>query len=281
MTSKVLVIGLDGVGWEAVRDNGFEYLKQDSFGRVTSKGIDLKTPPIWSSFLTGVKDTGIYDFPKDNSRMGAAGKHEETLYERLENYDGEEICDGGIGYRRDELNVDPWVEKYDYEAINFPIYNYTNDFKGIDDWQLYWGSKCLDGQINPKGFVKKLAEETQDILRKTKESAQKDNDITLSYIHDTDYICHIVYMHHGFKKPVLYFWRVVENQVRQVVNSLDEEPLVVMLSDHGSSVGDVTERTASGHSPYGFFSFNKNLDIPEELHITEFKDIIEDYLGGS
>jgi predicted AlkP superfamily phosphohydrolase/phosphomutase len=279
MTAKVLVIGLDGVGWEAVRDNGFDYLKQEKFGRVISDGVKLKTPPIWSSFLTGEINTGIDDFPKERDRVGAAKQHEKSLYERLEDYDGEKVCDGGIGFRRDELIVDPWIEDYNYEAINFPIYNYTNDFKGIDDWQLYWGSKCLDGEISPKEFIKKLSLETKDILMETKKEAQKDKDIVLSYLHDTDYICHIIYMHHGFKEPVLYFWRIVENQIRQIIDSLDEEPLVILLSDHGSSIGNVTQSTAAGHSPYGFFSMNKDLDTGEEMHITEFKDVVKEYLG--
>lgn len=279
MTCNLLVIGLDGVGFEAVRDNDFSYLRQKIFGSVVSDGIDLKTPPIWSSFLTGEKDTGIYDFPEENNeKVGAAQNHEQSLYERLENNDPNKISDGGIGYRRDELKVDPWIEKYDYETINFPIYDYTNDFNGIDDWQLYWGSKCLDKEITPKEFINKLLIETGDILSKTREEANKDKDIVLSYLHDTDYICHIIYMHHGFKDPVLYFWRMVGNQIRRVVDSLDEEPTILFLSDHGSSIGRVQRRTAAGHSPKGFYSFNKNLDVPESIHITEFRDILENLI---
>lgn len=279
--TRLLVIGLDGVGMEAIRDYEIVELKQKKFGTVTSEGIDLKTPPIWSSFLCSAEDTGIHDFPDEETRMGGAGKHGESLFEELENSDPDDPhCSGGIGNRRDELTVDPWIEKYNFETVNFPVYDYSNYFDGIGDYQLYWGGKTLDGTISPKELVEKFSRESGSIIKRAYQKIDEENDIVLSYIHDTDYICHITYMHHGMKRPVLSYWTIVSNQIRQLKNKLDDETLVLLLSDHGSNIGKRIEGTPTreGHTPLGFYSFNKDIKVPESIHITKFQEIIGEEL---
>lgn len=278
--TEVIVLGLDGMGFEAVRDYDITDLKQEKFGKVTSEGIDLITPSIWSSFLCGVKDTGVYDFPHDDStKMRAARDHDKSLFEELENSDRDDPhCWGGIGNRRDELDVQPWIEKYNFETVNFPLYDYNNYFDGIGDYSLYWAARTLDAKITPREFVKKLSKGTRNVIERTYQKISDDNEVILSYIHDTDYICHIVYIHHKMKKPVLAFWTMVSNQIRRMKQEIDEDITLLLLSDHGSSIGEVPYSGKGGHSPNGFYSFNRDMEVPRSIHITEFQEIIEEAL---
>lgn len=52
---KMLVVGFDGLDYEKIQEFECENLMQESFGKMDTEGLKLKTPSLWASMITGVK----------------------------------------------------------------------------------------------------------------------------------------------------------------------------------------------------------------------------------
>lgn len=52
---RLLVVGFDGLDYQKIKEYNCENIVQQSFGRLETEGMELKTPKLWASMITGEK----------------------------------------------------------------------------------------------------------------------------------------------------------------------------------------------------------------------------------
>ena len=246
---KVLVIGLDGVGFDFIKD-WLEQGKLPTIAKLMERGVygDLQstippiTPPAWASFMTGMNPGkhGIYDFVTVKRKK--SGDDEYNLVDS-KNIKGKCIWDFLTVRNKKSivLNVPltypPWeingIMISGHPSPSTKNYAYPKDVlkeleKNIGEYIIFPDENILNHpEKNFKGLLK--------IIEKRKEAAiylmkNYEYDFFMVEFQMTDTICHLL----KDRGKILEIYQKVDGSIAEILEHTDAQRTnVIIISDHG------------------------------------------------
>jgi hypothetical protein len=192
----LIILGLDGLEYEYVKDFNCKNLMQENFGKTDiSEFTEPRTVVIWSSFLAGKNlEKGILALGKDFWKFKL--KPEETFFAKFRKWEAIDVP--GFTYK---------FKKHDKEKQLLKKY-----FENEDIVEEYDKVAFKNHRENKKEFFEIL---------------EKDFDIVMGYFALADVIGHLSF---GIKSKMKIIYKELDDIVKRVRN-LDEKILIV--SDHG------------------------------------------------
>ena len=264
LNTKVLAIGLDGVPLSIIRSWAAEgrlpnlrrLMEQGAVGELKST-IPPTSGPSWSTFMTGKNPgkTGIYDFlyrqegtyifPPVNASM-----RDGLAVWKLLSDQGKKvgIVNVPMSYPVEEVNgfmISGWMTPYSAQDFSYPPELWRELRDGAGYYAIYPTETFSEARR--ESFLK-ACDELLDLRSRTV-SYLMDRypaDLFMVVIFDTDRILHQLWHYldpaHPWRDPgdgtdksgpvVRYFQRVDE-KVGEMISRVDEDTLVMVLSDHG------------------------------------------------
>jgi predicted AlkP superfamily phosphohydrolase/phosphomutase len=262
--TKVLVIGLDGVPLGPIRTWAGEG-KLPTFQRLMGQGVvgELKSTipptsgPSWSSFMTGKNPgkTGIYDFLYRQEGtyifppVNASQRDGQALW-RLLSDQGRSVgvVNVPMSYPVEEVNgymISGWMTPYSAQDFSYPPDLWRTLRDEIGYYAIYPTETFAESR---KESFFKASDDLLD-LRSSTISYLMDKyptDFFMAVIFDTDRILHQLWHYmdpghpwreHGDSEdksgPVVRYFQRVDQKLGEIVGRVDEDTLVIILSDHG------------------------------------------------
>ena len=284
---KVLVIGLDGVGFDFIKD-WLEQEKLPTIAKLMERGVygDLQstippiTPPAWASFMTGMNPGkhGIYDFVIVKRKK--SGDYEYSLV-NSKNIKGKCIWDFLTAKKKKSivLNVPltypPWeingIMISGYLSPPTKNYAYPNDVvreleKNIGEYIIFPDENILN---NPGRKLKKLLK----IIEKRKEAAiylmkNYEYDFFMVEFQMTDTICHLL----KDRGKILEVYQKVDESIAEILEHTDAQRTnVIIISDHGMTPVKKTIRINRWLYNLGLYRTKKGLQKEYITHTTIMK----------
>jgi len=284
---KVLVIGLDGVGFDFIKD-WLEQGKLPTIAKLMERGVygDLQstippiTPPAWASFMTGMNPGkhGIYDFVIVKRKK--SGDYEYSLV-NSKNIKGKCIWDFLTAKKKKSivLNVPltypPWeingIMISGYLSPPTKNYAYPNDVveeleKNIGEYIIFPDENILN---NPGRKFKKLLK----IIEKRKEAAiylmkNYEYDFFMVEFQMTDTICHLL----KDRGKILEVYQKVDESIAEILEHTDAQRTnVIIISDHGMTPVKKTIRINRWLYNLGLYRTKKGLQKEYISHTTIMK----------
>lgn len=271
MKDKVLVVALDGMDKELVKQYGIEFFTEnEDYGPVdTSFTRYTKTNEIFASFITGrvPEKHGVYALNKWDHDMIGRFEHWSGQYKFFRKWKGiRGLCYEFLGldskrwYREKDIQTDTIFDSIDKSKPLFiPSFNPEPSF-------------CTDypASLLNNGFTRK--EVRDEIIRNTRNRASELFDLTedfwdfvMVHFHDPDMIHHL-----EFEDYERDYDRLAE--LCQEIEEKFEDWKIIYFSDHGLPEG-------LAHRPRGFYSANFELfEDKESPSVTDFRWRIEEIL---
>jgi len=284
---KMLVIGLDGVGFDFIKD-WLEQGKLPTIAKLMECGVygDLQstippiTPPAWASFMTGMNPGkhGIYDFVIVKRKK--SGDYEYSLV-NSKNIKGKCIWDFLTAKKKKSivLNVPltypPWeingIMISGYLSPPTKNYAYPNDVvgeleKNIGEYIIFPDENILN---NPGRKFKKLLK----IIEKRKEAAiylmkNYEYDFFMVEFQMTDTICHLL----KDRGKILEVYQKVDESIAEILEHTDAQRTnVIIISDHGMTPVKKTIRINRWLYNLGLYRTKKGLQKEYITHTTIMK----------
>lgn len=291
--NKVVILGIDALEYSLVEKWNLKNLKQEEYGKIELPiyfGEEPNTRIIWPCFITGKmphkmgyvtsmvfkpplqffvnaifpKFKFIFNPQRDNPPDALA--REKNIKIRLSK---------GIYNMLSKLNLIEKPTRYDIKSstifdsipksihLHIPIYDenlpsYSNKtIKAIEDkmYRPIFEMQCL-----------------QEFRQRTKEVFEylsKENEWTLfmQYFWLLDGIQHVFYNN---PRKIAKFYIRFDEFVKKVRQNIDDDTLLLIISDHGQRMGI--------HTNYGFYSTNKPLGL-KKPRLIDFRKIIEEMIN--
>lgn len=276
---KALILGVDGAEYDLIASGDFPNLKQVKYGRVEINVRPLFTPIVWASFITGMvkEEHGIHGMHKWSS----------GLIDRLRNWSletglshkiiGKNLVYVGrflefLGfetklYDKSDLKVSTIFDYADRSiAISVPSYN-------EDPMNQVIRKKEMDAlRSGSRKLMKETADLSWRIFEETREKVfralTEDWSIFMVHFYVLDPLQHLFWYDNELIGKA---YAKLDETVKLIKDRItDAECLLLIVSDHGHKKGQ--------HTPYGFYSFNKELKL-ENPKITDFAGVIRSYFG--
>lgn len=246
---RIVFLGLDGLDYEYAIDWSMTHLLQRQHSRIEvpinpDKGAPL-TPEVWASFLSGKRVKREFEMRNNWEHLFKLlvymrKKMKRGLGLRL----GQRIHRVGGHRRFPELKERSLLDLIPSTTINAPYYDYDHKCLAIF-YQMNTGK--TNGEDTRKRleqlFVERITQIKERLLATTGE-------LVFAYMHFPDAIQHLTVYRN--KNELLQHYMVLDEFVRDLTQSIESDYFII-LSDHGHDM----ER---GHSNYGFYSCNVELD---------------------
>ncbi|MFW6121636.1 MAG: alkaline phosphatase family protein [Petrotogales bacterium] len=287
---KVLILGIDALEYDLVEQWDLKNLKQKEYGKTELPlvpGQEPVTVIIWPCFITGCmpKEMGystLHVFPQPLQHVV------DTVFpffrrflidyeaeDRAEKKKGKQGFLDKIAGRIDSLGLSHKPTRRDIRAstvfdnpnfrsvhLHVPVYD--------DDAFPEHRGKTIDA-VSDK-MVRSVIElnHKQEFNHRTKEVfdwIEKDDwDLFMQYFFLLDGVQHVFYNN---VKKIAKFYVMFDEFVGKVKQKIDDDTLLLIVSDHGQKKGI--------HTDHGFYSVNKPLGL-KNPKLIDFKWIIEDIL---
>jgi predicted AlkP superfamily phosphohydrolase/phosphomutase len=290
---KVLILGIDAIEYDLVEEWDLKNLKQKEYGKTILPlypGQEPATVIIWPCFITGKEPeemgySTVYVFSKPlqffiNILSPIIRKIfiDTKAEERTEKIHGKQsILDKyadlvrkfGLSHKpkRDDIKAKTIFENKNFKSIHLHIPVYDKD-----DFPEY--RKDIIKVIAEKAYQPviemKQKKEFKQRSKEVFEIIEKGNwDIFMQYFFLLDSVQHIYYKN---PKKIAEFYLMFDELVEKVSKKIDKNTLLLIVSDHGQKKGI--------HTPYGFYSSNKKLNL-KNPKLIDFKQIIENEIEKS
>ncbi len=260
---RVFVVGLDGVPFPLVRDWAqaghlptFKRLIDEGVAGELASTMPPTSGPSWSSFATGRNPgkTGVYDFlyrrpgtyvfPPVNAAM-RSGK---TLW-RLLSESGRRVgvVNIPVSYPVEEVNgvlVSGWMTPYFAKDFTHPPELAEEINREVGDYRIYPAETFSEGRR--EGFFKACDELLEMLTNTNLHLMQRDDwDFFMAVYFDTDRVLHQVWHYldpehpwndgrgTDLSEPVVRYFRRLDADLSRILERLDEDTTVIVMSDHG------------------------------------------------
>nr|EGQ40801.1 MAG: type I phosphodiesterase / nucleotide pyrophosphatase [Candidatus Nanosalinarum sp. J07AB56] len=264
---KILVVGLDGLDHQKIQEYRCENLMQDSFGKLELDGIQLSTPMLWSSFMTGEKPES-HGIDKMLAAKGEKARRFDNTALKLFNLLGMSglhvrktliyylYSSSMVPMTRDDLEAEPLFEEVaDAEVLTMP---------GYTDYP-YIAGKMNVGPVlsrdNPPASRERVFRDMRaefEHRRKRLFEHMSDHTFLMQHFHYPDWFQHLFF--NGSRDKEMY--TEMNELAGDILEEAGDDTLVVFLSDHGLEGG--------GHRDEAFYS--ANAQIGEDVTITNLMD---------
>ncbi|MDY6789131.1 MAG: alkaline phosphatase family protein [Candidatus Nanohaloarchaea archaeon] len=274
---RVIIVGFDGMDKRKIEEFGCKELQQEHFGKIDLKDLELKTPLLWSKFITGKEDTGI-DFMQAQSKENAQ-KWDRRIARFLEKFGrkgfylrrfiGAQIFGStDITPDRRFMKVKSFFEQVeDSKAIQIPGYS---EYTALKKTRI--GLALGEDAAYSKETIRRDIEmEYRTRVREFFRALDKDYRLVMVHLHKPDFYGHMFPTDSiEDSMEIAEMYKEMDNLAGKVRDIAGENDLVVFLSDHGMEEG--------AHSPYAFYSTNKDLGL-KSPEIVDFHPKILEFLG--
>jgi predicted AlkP superfamily phosphohydrolase/phosphomutase len=263
-SSRVLVIGLDGVPWSLIRDwtaaghlpNLARLIAQGTSGPLEST-MPPTSGPAWSSFATGMNPgkTGIYDFlyrrpgsyvfPPINASM----RDGASLWRIASDADRRVVVvNVPISYPVEPVNgvlISGWMTPYFATDFTWPASVGAEIRSVVGDYRIYPAETFSEGR---KGGFFSACDQLLDMLTDTNLHLMRTRewDLFVTVYFDTDRVLHQLWhyldpghpWHAGGERrdrsaPVLRYFARLDRDIGRLCAQAGEGTRVVIMSDHG------------------------------------------------
>lgn len=248
---RILVIGMDGLDHRKIRDYGCENLMRRSFGRLGLEDIQLSTPMLWSSFMTGERpeEHGI------DKMLAAKGEKAERFNDlALKAFNAVGVSalhirktliyylysSSMVPMTKEDLEVDTVFEDVaDTEVLTMP---------GYTDYP-YIAGKMNVGPVLSRKHPPASRERVFRDMRAEFEHRKKrlfeeigEHTFLMQHFHYSDWFQHLFF--NGNRDEELY--QEMDELAGEILEATDDDTLVLFCSDHGLEGG--------GHRDQAFYS---------------------------
>jgi len=284
-------LGIDALEYDLVEEWDLKNLKQEEYGKTELPLLPSQEPAtviIWPCFITGKMPqemgyTTIHTFPFIIQEI--VDSFSPIIRKILVNYEAQDITEKKKGKQqlldrlatllnklnlshspsRKDIRADTIFDNKDINSIHLHVPVYDNDafpayrgnaVKAIED-KLYrpvMEIECYNG------FKKRSLEVFKWLERKDKW------ELFMQYFFALDEIQHVFYNH---PKKIAKFYIMFDEFVGKVREKIDDDTLLLIVSDHGQHKGI--------HTTHGFYSVNKPLGL-KSPKLIDFRWRIEDIL---
>ena len=288
--SKGIILGIDAIEYDLIEKWDLKNLKQKEYGKTIlplPSGQEPATEIIWPCFITGKEPNEMgYSSLNINSKslktfIPLISPVIKKLFIDIKTKNGTQKIHGRLSLlylsilllKRFGLIHKPTIEDIKAETIfdnkkiksihlHIPIYDkdafpdYRKDIVKVISEKLHY----------PIIEIKQKKELTQR-SKEVYEYIKKNNwQLFMQYFFVLDGVQHIFYRNH---KKIAKFYLMFDEFIKKVSEIIDDETLLLIVSDHGVKRGI--------HTSYGFYSVNKKLGL-KNPKLIDFREIIENKL---
>jgi len=288
---RVLILGLDALEYELVEKWDLKNLKQEEYGKTIlplskEDGYFYPGPAtviIWPCFITGMppKKIGIqtvkiyplnflykfylrYIYPKGESEKRRDIRDKSTYRKMMDKISN---VISSLHLSREPTRRDIKVPTM-FEAIPNSIHRhipvYDNDAFSNKGMIVQAIENDIYKPIFEAGAMREFNERSNEVMKYIEK-----NDWTLfmEYFFVLDGIQHVFYNN---PRKIAKFYVLFDEFVGKVRQKIDDDTLLLIVSDHGQKRGL--------HTNYGFYSVNKPLGL-KNPRLIDFRWLIEDLIG--
>ena len=287
--SKVVILGIDALEYNRVEKLNLSYLKQKEYGKtivpITEGWKEPATVIVWPCFITGCEPKKMgYNAPilfkqplqffLDNLVFPLRNFMYKNKY--VDNVEQKKMSQDLVNIFKDITKKSKFARHPERKDIKAPTL-FDNSFKSAHcyipvydismDTLARWD--IFDVMNDPKKkneFAFKYRKEIQDKKEELFQLLETDYKLIMMYWYCLDGIQHALFKD---KITIDEFYIRFNSLVKEVQDRLSKDDLLLIVSDHGQENGI--------HTPYGFYSCNKELGLYKP-HICDFKKIIEERL---
>ena len=290
---KVLILGIDAIEYDLVEKWDLQHLKQKEYGKTILPiypGEEPNTRIIWPCFITGKMPAQMgyvtgrvfkqplqsiinMFLPRIKFLSNPQRTNPENYKKRKESK--EAVITTKIYSFLNKIDITRKPEKKDIKASTL----FDNDKCSIhthipifDEYIPAYAGKVIQAIENDTYraiFEIKCKEEinirSKEIFTNLKE--QTDWKIYMQYFWCLDGIQHI-YFHK--ERKIAEYYIMFDELIKKINKQITNDTLLLIVSDHGQKKGI--------HTPYGFYSINKPLQL-QNPKLIDFKWIIEQTIG--
>jgi len=263
---KVLVIGLDGATFDLIKPwvaDGYlptlsRLMREGAHGPLRST-IPPMTAPAWTSFATGTNPGKhrLFDWIARKSDsyeflpVTALNCKAPTIYTLLSQAD-RRVCTLNVPmtYPPTPVNgmmVSGMPAPSTQTTITYPITLFQDILQAVGDYVLYPDPGQAYSDSGVDSFLERLYRCTDLRVRTLEYLRERETwDFTMVVFNGTDTICHALWKYtdpdHPLHDPGRYakygtairdYYQYVDSHLAQIVEGLDDETTVVIMSDHG------------------------------------------------
>lgn len=228
-----IILGIDGLEFEYVKEFGCRNLMQKSFGKTDiSEYKEPRTIILWSSFLAG-KNLEKEIVAMGNEKMwNFKLRPEKTFFRHFDSF----------------------------KAVDVPGFNYSKEHHLMERAML---KKFFNGEITVEDFDKPVLEYHKKIKEEFFSDLKKNHVLLFYYFNVADVIGHLSF---GIKNKMKTIYMDLDNIAR---NATEKGEPMLILSDHGMKA---VESYGDHCQEYGFWSNNlgKKLGNPKITDLSKF-----------
>ena len=268
--SKVLILGLDSLEYDLVEEYDIKSLKQVEYEKIDlllKKHEEPITPLIWGSFITGKnpEEHGIKSFHKWNNPIinKIASSNLMNFLDRKTSVQFHNILDK-LGFKahpptRFDIKCDTLFDIIPNSIpISVPSFNEDECNKKIRKMLVKAPKLCTKLEAW-KAF--------QDRKKRLLEALNGGWSLLFAHFFVLDTIQHLYFYDSNYIRTV---YEEIGDFVGEIKEKIDDDVRVLIISDHGQKGGL--------HTPYGFYSCNRRLNL-QKPKITDFFHIVLEQLG--
>jgi predicted AlkP superfamily pyrophosphatase or phosphodiesterase len=276
-TDRVVVLGVDALEHDLVVERELETLLQVRHGRVALPEMDqIHTQVIWPTFFTGLppEEHGITLETRHEWRNPVVRLLKHTagrlLPPELRSRIGAALRSSGfeMSYRDrsyfDINDIDTLFSHVSATVISVPGYNEDE----VNEEIRVEMHAVLERDGDREAFIDRCGEVLAMRSERVMRAVRGDDRLVMAHLYTPDAVGHVCY---NDPDTLAAYYRRVGTLVEDVAAELDEEDLLLVVSDHGMCEGR--------HTPYGFYSIDRDLDWDEEVPVTAFYERLLGELG--
>ena len=279
MTSRIIILGIDGLEYNLVEEWDLKYLKQKVYTKtdLSDFGVII-TPLIWAAMLTGKKIEGIEKIFLKRAKFFS--EKPQSVKKKDEQYLTAKIASRILPKSAKDWIIknilpDPFERTYDYlirnkERTIFDFFEnpWTNGIpsygKNVADKRI----KKIMG-IAASGHPDLLYKESIKLFKKDKvalfNALTKNYDLLFWY---TPFLDEIEHFYITRKTKLLNIYLELNKMVEKIYDESKNNEIIYIISDHGMvPVKNNATGYLGDHSDHGFFSSNTGelIQKPQDL----------------
>ena len=288
--SKVIILGIDAIEYDLIEKWNLKNLKQKEYGKTIlplSSGQEPATEIIWPCFITG----------KEPEEMGYSTLNIYTkslipflplvtpvikkLFIDTKTKNGTQKIQGRLSLlylsiillkkiglihkpTKEDIKADTIFNNNKIKSVHLHIPVFDKD--AFPEYRKDIVKLISEKVHHPIIEIKQIKELTQR-SKEVYEYIKKDNwQLFMQYFFVLDGVQHIFYRN---LKKIAKFYLMFDEFIKKVTEIIDDETLLLIISDHGVKKGI--------HTTYGFYSINKKLGL-KNPKLIDFREIIEEIL---
>jgi predicted AlkP superfamily phosphohydrolase/phosphomutase len=287
---KVIILGIDAIEFDLIEKWNLNNLKQKEYGKTIvpkSAGQEPATEIIWPCFITGEEPeemgySSLNIYSKSlKTIMPLISPVIRKLFLNTKTKNGTQKIQGrfsllylsiillkkvGLIHKptKDDIKAETIFDNKKIKSIHLHIPILDKD--AFPEYRKNIINAISEKLHHPIVEIKQKNEFT--IRSKEVYDCIKKNNwqLFMQYYFVLDGVQHIFYRNH---KKIAKFYLMFDEFIKKVSEIIDDETLLLIVSDHGLKKGI--------HTPYGFYSVNKKLGL-KNPKLIDFRGIIEEIL---